>query len=562
MTCRAIFDAVVELAKSMLVLTAATLYRCFIFMVYLSASIGPSALIENVYEYCSGLGPLPPLMETVLCMLFMSLWAEFSVGSEKRFFGNILEQYKQKYPVTMNFGRFTVHFVLYTFAYFQLYVQFEATHSFQSSHQSREHGARTKGFYGFQSSFLDFDEAPPINSGPTKSDKEMEEEAIKWQDFHIGLFKLALAYLVFVTSKNLHRAILLSITDLPYNAFYAFNNCMIRVGFAVINLVVNTLYFIPTLALCYSIRSYKYMGMSTYFQLSFVAGLSGMVSSLFEMNKPWPQRRGQMPFLYLENNLMSKNIIAHGHLIFILICFYRPFSHTKIPSYLFDSGNPDVIYFCLSVAFTVLHITKYGTHAVLSMAQDSSFHRIEVVGDDDVVDINSGDFNNNDSASSSNTNNLVYNSCTAPLDPTGERTEPNQLNTINNNNNVNTENDSSTNAPPPPVDESRVEPKEFTGNSLFSLTNKTDLLRALKVIEQAVLIQSVPSPSSPIITEIMEVSSTTDVNRNATLVVVDIEALNPIENENRKSNEVQISSVSQDIETGPAIMQVTSEQLD
>ncbi|ODN06391.1 hypothetical protein Ocin01_00296 [Orchesella cincta] len=555
MGCRSLLEAALELAKSMLVLTAATLYRCIIFMVYLSASIGPTTLITHLYQYCTGLEPLTPFMQTAICMLFVSLWAEFSVGSEKRIFGDAMQRYKDKYPATMNFGRFTVHFVLYTLAFFQLYIQFEATHTFQPTPPIPK-PAKSGWLSELQNWLIDFDEES-LQLNSSYSSKQIAEivETLKTQEMHMLLFKLSMSYLVFITARNLHRAVLLSIKDLPYNAFFAFNNCIIRLGFAILNLCANALYFVPCMALSYSIRSYKYSGTSTYFQLCFVAALSGMVSSLFEMNRPWPQEHGQLPFLYLENNMMSKNIVAHGNVVCILIAYYRPFQHTKTPAHMFDSSNPDVIWFCMSVAFTVLHITKYGTHAVLSMTEDPSLHRLEVVAAD-VLDNYSGSFNNDDdSPDLSNTNtNAVYNPCTAPLNTTGERSEQNHQNNINNNNNA-IESDSA-----PPANEQRAEPKETGGHALFNLSSKSDLLRALKVIEQAVLLQDTASSSPVAIKGSTESTTNTDINKNDTVLVVEFDGLSSsIVNDNDKSNEAQ-SSVHQDIESGIVIMQTPVQQ--
>lgn len=62
--------------------------------------------------------------------------------------------------------------------------------------------------------------------------------------------------------------------------------------------------------------------------------------------------------------------MAHALIIAILYCFYRPKRHPKVVESKFDSTNHDVICFCLVVAFTTLHIVKFGVHAVLSLAHE------------------------------------------------------------------------------------------------------------------------------------------------------------------------------------------------
>lgn len=62
--------------------------------------------------------------------------------------------------------------------------------------------------------------------------------------------------------------------------------------------------------------------------------------------------------------------MAHALIIAILYCFYRPKRHPKVLESKFDSTNHDVICFCLVVAFTTLHVVKFGVHAVLSLAHE------------------------------------------------------------------------------------------------------------------------------------------------------------------------------------------------
>ncbi len=74
--------------------------------------------------------------------------------------------------------------------------------------------------------------------------------------------------------------------------------------------------------------------------------------------------------------------MAHALIIAILYCFYRPKRHPKVLESKFDSTNHDVICFCLVVAFTTLHVVKFGVHAVLSLAHeyDNRMHEINNAG--------------------------------------------------------------------------------------------------------------------------------------------------------------------------------------
>lgn len=85
-------------------------------------------------------------------------------------------------------------------------------------------------------------------------------------------------------------------------------------SFQVIHAFVNLLYFLPCLAIAYTSANYKTSGLTTYFQLTFTAGMAGMIAALFELNKPWPQRRGQLPFLFHE-------VVVRFKLVFLAFQF-------------------------------------------------------------------------------------------------------------------------------------------------------------------------------------------------------------------------------------------------
>jgi len=196
----------------------------------------------------------------------------------------------------------------------------------------------------------------------------------------------------------------------------------------------------------------------------------------------------------------------------------------------------------MSVAFTVLHIAKYGTHAILSMTENTSLHRIDLVAAD-LGDDNSGGLSNRPSSTVIVT---VYNPLSVPLDPTVRtQQQQNQLNnnTAENGNNINA-----------PLANNAIEnSREPSQQCLLAVATKSELLQSLKVLENAVLMQG------SVTRESTEPSTSGDVNKNN--VVLDVE-LCTVEQDNRNSsNEVTIklSSTDRDIESGKVI-QTPSQQ--
>lgn len=290
------------------------MYRAWIFTIFLSVSIGPSVVASRVYEYFGGQGPPPLIVEPSMGLVLLSYWAEVSVHVESRFCGTIVEKLKLRFPSTMSFGRFCLHLLLYLGAYVGMHMCFVRSHTIPfpevydlEMHVHAKHYTATL---------------------PQKIRDEREVEAIAGQETWTVLFLGCLAYLVFVTARNFHKDLMHIVRNLPPLSVSVFNNCLLRFGFTVsysqkmcyfcvqiyafdslsylfycvqiLHFLVNLLYFIPCLAMAYTSTRYKTDATTAYFQLTFCAGLTGIVAALLELNRPWPQQRGRMPCLSLE----------------------------------------------------------------------------------------------------------------------------------------------------------------------------------------------------------------------------------------------------------------------
>lgn|SRR3989442_333981 len=85
------------------------LYRAVLFLIFLSASVGPATLVCYLYANCTG-REVYPEVQPAICMMLISCWAEFSIGVEKRFCGNIVEHFKNGYPNVMGFVSASVNY--------------------------------------------------------------------------------------------------------------------------------------------------------------------------------------------------------------------------------------------------------------------------------------------------------------------------------------------------------------------------------------------------------------------------------------------------------------------
>lgn len=114
-------------------------------------------------------------------------------------------------------GRFTIHFALYIIAFAELYLEFEQTHSIPEPHKERSHfSTRTYSL-----------------SDEVGSPEIREARAIANEPQHVTLFLLSLSYVVFITSRNFHKDLILVVRNLPSVTFSMLNNWLMRIAFAV-----------------------------------------------------------------------------------------------------------------------------------------------------------------------------------------------------------------------------------------------------------------------------------------------------------------------------------------
>lgn len=119
-------------------------------------------------------------------------------------------------------GRFTIHFIIYIAAYIELYLEFERAHTIPEPH--RGHHRNSKFYRRWNSQ----EEQVHV-----QSEVEREAAARANEPYHVTIFLFALAYLVFVTSRNFHKDLLLVVRNLPTVTFSILNNWLVRVAFAV-----------------------------------------------------------------------------------------------------------------------------------------------------------------------------------------------------------------------------------------------------------------------------------------------------------------------------------------